>query len=311
MSMKRPTHIILALILSLPLAASAQYANDWVVDGQQYLKISVAADGIYKLTYDNLVDAGLQLAAIDPRRIQVYHRGEELAILFHHNQIPANDQFDATEYLEFYGRKNDGTLDAGLYQPVAAQPHNYHNLVSDTTAYFLTWTSAAVQGKRIETFDQANTTNIPKEDFQVTEDLRLFTSQYNGGEGSTLLAPQSFYNLGEGWTGEWICAGPGCGVLFRDYTFGTLSPVVGGALPHVELLISGREDGPHSVEILVGPTTGSLRSLTTKTFGGFESIIVSEDIAASDFGPTGLVTIRLRAAGPSTVRDLFSPSYIK
>jgi hypothetical protein len=311
MSMKRPIHIILTLILSLPLAVSAQYANDWVVDGQQYLKISIAADGLYKLTYDNLVDAGLQVSAIDPRRIQVYHRGEEQAILFHHDQSPANDQFDAGEYLEFYGRKNDGTLDAGLYQPVSAQPHNYYNLFSDTTAYFLTWTSAAVQGKRIETFDQANTTNIPKEELQFTEDLRLFTSQYNGGEGSTLLAPQSFYNQGEGWTGEGICAGPGCGVFFRDYTFGTLSPVVGGALPHIEMLISGREDVLHTVEILVGPTNGSLRQLTTKTFEDFESIVVSEDIAASDFGPTGLVTIRLRAAGPSGVRDLFSPSYMR
>jgi len=199
--MKRLFYVI-TLILSLPLAVSAQYANDWVVYGQQYLKISIAQDGLYKLTHDDLVDAGLPADAIDPRRIQVYHRGEEQAILFHHDQTPADDHFDAAEYLEFYGKRNDGALDAALYQPISAQPHTYYNLFSDTSAYFLTWTSAALQGKRIQTFDQANSTNIPKEDFEFTEELRLFTSNYNGGVGSTLLMPQSTYNLGEGWTGD-------------------------------------------------------------------------------------------------------------
>src|SRR5262245_2167646 len=85
--------LIILLILAAP-QAWAQYSNDWVVQGQQYLKISIAEDGIYRVTYDDLSQAGLSMAAIDPRLIQLFHRGEEQAILFQHNQTPANAQFD-------------------------------------------------------------------------------------------------------------------------------------------------------------------------------------------------------------------------
>src|SRR5689334_2820939 len=103
--MKRLIRTLL-LVLSLPVAVSAQYANNWIVAGQQYLKISISEEGLYKVTHADLVDAGLPVSSIDPRRVQLFHRGVEQAIVFQHNQTPADDHLDAGEYLEFYGRRN-------------------------------------------------------------------------------------------------------------------------------------------------------------------------------------------------------------
>ena len=47
---------------------------------QQYYKIPVAKDGIYRLTYTDLQNAGFPVGSIDPRRIQIFHRGVEQRI---------------------------------------------------------------------------------------------------------------------------------------------------------------------------------------------------------------------------------------
>src|SRR4051812_30034372 len=105
----------LLLLLSLPSIGLAQYSNSWVSYNQPYYKISVATTGIYRLSYDQLQQAGVPVGNIDPRLLQVYHRGVEQAIYFKHDQSPADNKFDSDEYLEFYGQRNDGELDSKLY----------------------------------------------------------------------------------------------------------------------------------------------------------------------------------------------------
>src|ERR1051325_3718256 len=144
---------LLFLFTCLSTACFAQYTNSWISYNQKYYKISVAATGIYRLTYDQLQQAGVPVNSIDPRLIQLFHRGVEQAIYFKHDQSPADSKFDSGEYLEFYGQKNDGTRDSELYQPSSVQPHKLYNLFSDTTAYFLTVNSLPVQGKRMDVFD--------------------------------------------------------------------------------------------------------------------------------------------------------------
>src|ERR1044071_4117300 len=195
---------IAVFLFFLPTATCfAQYSNDWVQYNQTYYKISVANTGIYRLTYERLQEAGVPVNSIDPRLIQVYHRGVEQAVSFKHNQTPADNKFDAGEYLEFYGHRNEGELDSKLYQPASVQPHKYYNLYTDTTAYFLTVNPVPVQGKRMEVFDQVNT-SLPKETSQVNEQLRVFTSEYNPGTTLELFCNQSYFDQGEGWTGATI-----------------------------------------------------------------------------------------------------------
>ena len=146
-------------LILFSLSASGQYANSWINGNQSYYKVSVAKDGIYRLTYSDLLAASFPVNSVDPRLIKLYHRGVEQAIFV---QGESDAVFNATDFIEFFGRKNDGTLDKKLYQPPSAQPHNFYNLYSDTTAYFLTYSLSPPAGKRMANFSEVNVSNIPK-----------------------------------------------------------------------------------------------------------------------------------------------------
>ncbi|MGB5979476.1 MAG: hypothetical protein WBG62_18820, partial [Cyclobacteriaceae bacterium] len=122
--------IFFFLLISAATAYSQSYGNEWLDSNQEYFKISTANDGIHRITYSDLQAAGFPVET-DPRRIRMYHRGREVAI---HIQGQEDARLDPADYVEFYGLKNDGTLDAELYN-TGDQVNPYLNLYSDSTAY--------------------------------------------------------------------------------------------------------------------------------------------------------------------------------
>lgn len=300
------------LLLCASYAVSwAQYNNEWINYTQTYYKIPVAQTGIYRLTYQDLQNAGFPVNAVDPRLLQVYHRGVEQAIYFKHDQLPADSRFDAAEFLEFFGKKNDGTLDADLYRPASLQPHSYFNLYSDTSAYFLTWSNTATLGKRMETFFENNVTNQVKETYHIQERLLVLNNQYSAGNlygnFNNNYTNQSFFDNGEGWTGEAISQGQ-----FRMYTLeNILNGQVSAGQPQLEILLAGRDVIAHTAEIYVGPNSSSLRLLTTENFEGYDVVKISSLINWTDVGPDGKLVVRLSAPSATTNRPQFSASYLK
>ncbi len=170
---------ILLLLLLLPLTLRAQnFGNEWINYNQQYYKIPTTQTGIYRITKTDLQQAGFPVASVDPRRIQLFHRGQEQGVFI---SGEGDAIFHDNDYIEFYGQRNDGTLDAELYQPASAQPHPYYNLYSDTTAYFLTWRLDNGLGKRMESYYEANTANISAEIFHLEEKRLLLIDQFGVG----------------------------------------------------------------------------------------------------------------------------------
>jgi hypothetical protein len=91
----------LILILLLPTILFAQHGNEWIDHQQVYVKIPVAKNGIYRLTNALLNNAGFP-TNIDPRNLQLYHRGAQQPL------IVAGEEdgiFDGDDYVEFYGYK--------------------------------------------------------------------------------------------------------------------------------------------------------------------------------------------------------------
>ncbi len=300
------------LFVFFPLACFAQYSNSWVTHNQQYYKISVATTGIYRLTYDQLQQAGVPVNSIDPRLIQIFRRGQEQAIYFKHNQLPADNKFDNGEYLEFYGEKNDGEMDSKLYQPASAQPHKYYNLYSDTAAYFLTVNPLPVQGKRMEMFDEVNSSNIAKETFHTSEQLRVYAQEYSPGEIRDTYVTQSFFDSGEGWTGSTICTINGGCIEQRDYAIDQLTnPIASQPPPQLEIQLTGRDFLQHQVEIYAGPSVAELELISTKNFNNYETPVYTEGLQWSHIGSDGRVIIRVKALGVGGIRDRLSVAYIK
>jgi len=282
---------------------NAQVANEWINFSQPYYKISTSADGIYKITYADLVAAGVPVGSVDPRRIQLFHRGTEQAIFI---QGQADAVLNPSDYIEFFGQRNDGTRDAELYKASSLQPHTYYNIYSDTTAYFLTW-NLTTPGKRMASFSEVNVSNIPKETAHDQERLSVFTDQYSGGFTQNDYIQYTQFDQGEGWTGVALKQGQ-----FADYILDQLTNQVQSAgLPQVEVFLVGRDNITHSAEIYVGPNTGSLRLIHSQDFFGYETPIISSSINWSDIGVDGRMVVRVRATGSGTNRFQLSASYVK
>ena len=228
--MQKRTYILLffSLVL-LAFNAQAQYGNEWIVPGQTYYKISTAQSGMYAFSRSQLQAAGINIGAIDPRSIQVWHRGIQQSILI---KGEADGSFDTSDSLIFYGKINDGTLDVNLYLNPTYQPHSYYNLYNDTTAYFLTWVPASTSNKRML---PSSAVSAPIANYHMGEYLNVYKSDYSRGieYGE---AKQSYGDRGETWCGD---------MQYGAYTENISLPNVNtssGANCRVEVMIVGRNN---------------------------------------------------------------------
>lgn len=288
----------------LTVSAHAQYGNEWIRFNQQYFKIPVANDGLYRLSYADLQAAGFPVSS-DARRIQLFHRGTEQAIKVQ----KANAGVQALEpgdYLEFYGEKNKGDSDVELYNPTSKQPHPYYNLYNDTTWYYLTFNPLAVLGKRMEETTEINVSGIPAESYHTDEKLLVLASQYNMGELSNDYIRYSFFETGEGWTGAELRTGE-----FADYTLtGLTNGSQANGLPQLEVMVVGRAQLSHQVQIAVGPASPT-RVAGSGFFSDFDTYKITTPLAWSDIGADGKIIVRVTALGVVGGSDRLSASYIR
>ncbi|MGC9397325.1 MAG: C25 family peptidase propeptide domain-containing protein, partial [Anaerolineae bacterium] len=92
-------------------------------------KILVDEDGIYELTYTDLITAGVPVDTLDPRTLQLHNQGSQVAIYV---DGEADGVFDTDDYVLFYGQK-------------MTTKH------TDVNVYWLTWGDA--NGLRMATSD--------------------------------------------------------------------------------------------------------------------------------------------------------------
>lgn len=226
----------LILLCLLPAVLSAQpYGNEWIDYNKSYYKIKIGENAIFRLDYNDLNDVGFPVTTIDPRRIQLFHRGVEIAI---HVEGQNDAVFDTSDYIEFYGEANDGTLDSELYQPSSAQPHAYYNLYSDTTAYFLTYNLIPANGKRMPTATPF--TGVPQDAYHNGQILNLFTTEYSKGVTVNDYTSLTQFDVGEGFTGIRIREETSSQQTFT--VTGLNNAYTAGPDPVIELLLVGRNN---------------------------------------------------------------------
>ncbi|MBL6448006.1 transporter [Fulvivirga sp. 29W222] len=303
--MKRLAHLIIFAFAAVT-GYGQDYGNEWIDYNKQYYKIPVAKEGIYRISHADLVNAGFPVNSVDPRRLQLFHRGKELAI----NVRGQGDAiFNTSDYIEFYGQKNDGKSDADLYKPTAAQPHQFYNIYTDTTAYFLTYNVLPVNGKRMATFSENNINGLPVQTSHGAETMLINTDQYSGGQSfnASDVTKYSYFDYGEGWTGQMIQEGQSI-----DYILGGVSQSVQSAgNPRLKILLVGRDNVIHRAEIFVGQNPASLRSLGPVQFDQYNAYLYDGTINWSDINSSGELYVRISALGVSGNNDRLSISYLQ
>lgn len=159
------------------------YADNSVLSSGHWVRLSVQESGIYKITYNDLVEYGLNPDAIEPNNIRIFGNGA--GMLPEENSDPRYDDLEENAIL--VNGAEDGTFDTGDYVLFYGQGPNLWNYVelgyfkhivnlySDYTYYYLTTTNGA--GLRIEgqeSSSQNPTHNITKyNDHQAYEEEQI------------------------------------------------------------------------------------------------------------------------------------------
>ncbi len=298
-----------ALIISLVSfnATLAQlYGDEWIDYNQEYFRIGLAEDGIYRLSFSDLSNAGFPVSTVDPRRIQLFYKGVEQAILV---SGQGDAVFNTSDFIEFYGKRNDGEADSRLYQPASAQPHQFYSIYSDSSSYFLTYNLTTADTKRMESFDQNNADGLPALTSHEEQILNLNVSNYSLGQGfsSEDFTKFTYFDFGEGWTSPFIQENESADFIIE----GINNQVESDGVPRLEVLFVGRDDVDHDVSISVGQTTSSLRTVGTQLFSDYEASLFTTNLLWSDVSASGSITVRITDVGVAGDNDKISTSYIR
>ncbi|MDQ3050140.1 MAG: C25 family cysteine peptidase [Bacteroidota bacterium] len=182
-------------------AFSQPYGNEWINFStnqphsvQQYFKISVWRDGIYRITLADLQAAQFP-APFNPKQLQVFHNGVEQFI---HVEGEADGVFDPADYVEFYGIRNDGAADTRLYKNPDHQPNPNLSLFTDTASYFLTLNAnPLINNRRIVIETDVNYIGYSPIPYFMRESMVEYKSHYNASKIIDVV--DSEFDEGEGW----------------------------------------------------------------------------------------------------------------
>lgn len=134
-------HYIILLLLSACFSSFAQmtdngitrYGNEWIHEGQLYFKVRISRDGVYRIEYNTIKNAGLP-ENITGSQLQLFKNGVEIPI-----SVSSSGNWSEGDYLTFQGYYNKSEMDVYSFPGRANDIVNPKaSMYSDTATYFLT-----------------------------------------------------------------------------------------------------------------------------------------------------------------------------
>lgn len=180
------------------------YNNEWIQYNQNYFKIKVVKDGLHRIDFSTLntafADLDFDITTIPVEDFQLWNNGHQVPIYIGNNTAEATSNISATDFIEFYGEKNTGQLDANLYKTPSFQCNPYYSLFSDTSVYFLSWAPGA--NSRIHAYTNDLSSVPSPETYLIKKVLSSFSNSHSGGKyvyiaGEYIQIPD--FAQGEGW----------------------------------------------------------------------------------------------------------------
>lgn len=301
------------MLLSNDLFAQNTYGFEWIKTYQTYFKFPVVKDAIYRIDSLTLAANGIQVQNINPQKISLYKNGKEEPIFISGEQ---DLKFNANDFIEFYGKKNDGELDQSLYTSANEQAHSYSSLFTDTAWYFLCFN--ADTSNQIPLRYQLNTdttfTGFTPESYYFSKSVLTFQEEYY--RGAFLPASEKYYVSDYAGSEGWISYLIGLNQS-REFQIKTTdaSNAVNGTL---EMKIIGSSDfflenpnAPnHHIQVFIGNTTNPTYLIADTTYRGYGERYILKSIPASLLGSTMYVKVQV-VNDLSVSSDLNGISYIR
>jgi len=292
--MKRNLLISFILLTTISRLTAQLYGNEWLTYGQQYYKISVAADGIYRVPYATLNANIPNFGSVNPANLVLFHNGKQVPIYI----STSNSTLGANDYIEFYGKKNIGDVDSVLYANDSLQPHIYYSLFTDTSIYYLT---SINNGSHI--FFSATTndlTNPPSpEQYFMYASRQIYTGQNIQGiqyYAGTDQAFKSSFDYGEGYANSNFFGNFSTSGQVTNQTFSIPTPAINTTGPSATFksVYATYSPEPHFVNVQLN----ALSPITQSSYG-FQLVRINQSLSIGQL-PTGSSTVTYTAQDQAT-----------
>jgi len=190
------------LLITMGLAAQS-YNNEWIDFSKTYFKFKVGSDGLYRIPQSVLAGAGL--GAVPVQNFQLFRNGQEVPI---YTSVAAGT-LGASDYIEFWGRFNDGAPDQVLYRSPTYQHTKHWSLETDTAVYFLTVNNTGATFHFNNTTNDTTGTALTVEPYFMYKAGTWFKQNINPGYAQIVgeYIYSSSYDLGEFWSTTYIYPG--------------------------------------------------------------------------------------------------------
>jgi hypothetical protein len=256
-----------ACLLLLTHLLQAQFNNEWIDYSKTYYKIKVATTGLYRLSKSTLDAAGIGNG--NAQDFQLWRNGAQVPLF----TSIATGPLSSSDFIEFYGERNDGKIDRALYLNPANHLTDKISLFTDTAIYFLT-INTAENNLRWQTIPNNITGNpapasniwtLVRHDYQNRTTKRPYVNKgtaVNYGE----YVYSSAYDRGEMLSSDDIYpdqGNPDYDPLNRDGKFTNLLPYTGGSLTaKLRLSVAGSSVNARDYRVMINSNLIGEKRLT-------------------------------------------------
>ncbi len=207
-------------IAALPTTALTwiDSTKDWIPANNKAIKLSIASDGIYRLTYDSLKAISQDIDNLDPASLKLVNRGKEMPLFLHQSHASI---FGPGDYVEFAGLMNYGRQDyRAIPKNTLDEYPQYLDKYTDTSCYWLTW--GGVAGLRMDSLSvygsPIDTLVSYTEQVHIEEDHDI---RYCDGN-NIFLRQDPLWTSGDMWGWDGFTAGDRFDVNFRASNIASL-----------------------------------------------------------------------------------------
>jgi hypothetical protein len=300
--------LVFLIFFTGDLLAQRDFGNEWINYNQRYFKVAIAEDGVYKLTGQDLQDAGIPISTIQPQKLQMWYRGKAYPF-----SINSTDTLSikTSDVIFFYGTKNDGRLDSTLYSVQSSHRNKYISLYSDTNFYFVTW-NAIDDG--LQFTEKQTPSNLSSTGYYLKRVTQTFEEIFNINhptDPKNKFYP-SDYGDGIGWTSSEISRN-------NQRTYELKTPNVFNAQnfnPLLDFVIHGASDfefasPDHHLIVSISSDNNTFTQVFDTIYNGYRTIAKKISINPS-FLQGGSVYVRVRSngVGANNIPDVHRISYL-
>ncbi len=202
------------------LTARAQFNNSWIDYSKTYYKFKVVKSGLYRISQPALSSIGL--GSTPAEQFQLWRNGEQVRLY----TSAATGILGSGDYLEFWGKMNDGIPDKTLYRVADYQLCDSFSLHTDTAAYFLTINTSSANLRFSDAANNIIGNVLSPDPYFMRRIEQPYKQQYNRGFANIVgeYVYSSSYDVGEGWASNDISPCCSLGKLFTGLNVYTAGP---------------------------------------------------------------------------------------